>query len=72
MFAAARHSAQSQSTVDEVRASVAWAQLLFSGSNLGNESTLEQLLSQAAESVRPVFDEQSARDWAGVSAYPKS
>jgi hypothetical protein len=53
-----------QSSADDVEASVAWAQSLFTGSNSGNDSGLQRLLSLAAESVRSIFDERSARDWA--------
>ena len=60
-----------QSTADDVEASVAWAQSLFTGSDCGNDGRLQRLLSLAAESVRSAFDEQSARDWAKGFVIPR-
>jgi hypothetical protein len=45
-------------------ASISWAHSLFTGSDMGSVTVLEDLIRTAAESVRSIYDEQSARDWA--------
>jgi hypothetical protein len=57
---------------DEVSASVAWAEPFFSEEVDKKKSSLAGLLSKAAESVRSIFDEKSAREWAQGFVIPQS
>lgn len=54
-----------------VEKSISWAHSLFTGSGLENVTVLEKLIRTAADSVRSIYDEQSAREWAKGFTIPK-
>jgi hypothetical protein len=53
-----------KTTTGAANSAATWAISLFAGPNAAKSSSLVSLLTKAAESVRSIYNEQSAREWA--------